>query len=341
MKRQIFLAIIATAAAASPAPGALAAPAPVTSGALQWTQYNVYDTGAPDGTDRTWLGYTTSIGPPFTNGSARADAPATGPTVTTQSPRGADRGYTHVFPVAAGGSYDAATGDGVLEFAGTLTYASPAHGFTITVSNPLVVIAGGRAQLFASGAGSSGSGESSSAGGAYDRSRPVFDLAVPPGTTAGTATTLTAVVPAIATADMVWPGGSYPVGAGPDRTPNTFGSFALTIDTSAAVAAPPAPAPQPAPVVQPTTTPAKLGTPRIRCRPTRDRRRRARTTCAVTTAKTVRRLAVTYRGRRVGKASVVRGVARVDLPRKRRRLAFVLQDAKGRELGRRTMTVGG
>jgi hypothetical protein len=336
MKRKA-LPILAVALAL-PA-SAIAAPAPVTAGSLAWTQFNVYDTGAPDGADRTWLGYTTSIGPPFTNGSARPGAPATGPTVTTQSPRGTTAGYTTTFPVASGGAFDAASGEGTLEFAGTLTYTSPAHGFTITVSNPLVVIAGGKARLFASGSGSSGSGQSSSAGTGYDRTKPVFDLAIPAGTTTGTVTTFDAVAPAIATADMVWPGGSYPAGSGPDRTPNTFGAFALTIDTKATAA--PTPAPKPPQVVQPGTTPAKVGTPKVRCARTRNARRQARTTCTVTTAASVRALVVTFQGRRLARTAVKGGVAKVDLPRKRRRLAFVLQDAKGRELARRTMTVGG
>lgn len=340
MKREIILS--AALVALAPA-SATAAPVPVTAGSLDWTAINVYDTGAPDGTDRTWLGYTTAVGPPFTNGNLAALEPATGPTVTPNSARGATAAYTHRFPVAAGGTYDPATGDGRFEFAGTLRWTSVPHGFTITLSNPLVVVAGGRGQLFASGSGSSGSGESSSAGAGYDRTRPVFDLAVAPGSTAGTVMTMSGIAPAIATADMVWPGGNYPVGAGPDRSPNTFGSFALTIDTAAA-AAPPAQAPAPPTVVQPTTaatTTKKLGTPKISCRPTRDTRRRARTTCTVRSAKTVRRLSVTFQGRRVGKASFKSGLAKVVLPRKRRKLAFVLQDAKGRELGRRTLTVGG
>lgn len=336
MHHRLLFALVATLAAVAPST-ALAAPAPVTAGSLDWTQVNVYDTGAPDNTDRTWLGYTTSVGPPFTNGSARVSAPATGPAVTTSSPRGATSTFTHSFPVAAGGVYDAATGEGTLEFAGTLTYTSPAHGFTITISNPLVVLGGGRAQLFASGSGSSGSGQQSSAGTPYDRSRPVFDLAVTPGTTAGTVTTVTGVAPAIATADMVWPGGSYPAGAGPDRTPNTFGSFALTVDTKEAPR--PAEAPRPPTVVQPTAT--QVGTPKVKCARTRNARKQARTTCTVTTARTVRRLVVTFQGRRLAKTAFKDGVAKVDLPRKRRRLAFVLQDAKGRELGRRTLTVGG
>ncbi|PTL58512.1 hypothetical protein C7Y72_01990 [Paraconexibacter algicola] len=327
---------------------ATAAPAPVTGGALEWTQANVYETGAPDGTNRTWLGYTTALGPPFTNGTARPTAPATGPTVTAQSARGADATATTSFPVAAGGSWDATTGEGTLEFAGTLSFTSAAHGFTITVSNPRVVVAAGRAQLFASGSGSSGSGQSSSAGATYDRSRPVFDLALPPVSTEGTVTTIAGAAPAIATADMVWPGGSYPAGAGPDRTPNTFGRFTVRVDTAAAAA--PVAAPTPPAVVQPvapvattpgtTTAPARLGTPRIRCARTR-RGGAPRTTCTITTATTVRRVAVTFQGRRVGRAAVRGGVARVELPRKRRRLAFVLQDARGRELGRRTLTVGG
>jgi len=334
---------------------AVAEPRPVTSGALRWSQFNVYDTSAPAGTDRTWLGYLTAIGPPFTNGSATVTAPATGDSVTPQSPRGRDQAYTHAFPVAAGGSYDPQTGTGDLEFAGTLTFTSAAHGFTITVSNPLVVLRADSAQVFASGSGASGSGQSSSAGTPYDRTKPVLDLAVTgAATTTGPdgTTTITGLAPAIATADMVWPGGSYPAGAGPDRTPNTFGTFALEVGTAASAPPPAAPAPEPvhqpapAPSATPapgTTTPDATGvaSPKVRCRPTRTRRGAARTTCSVTVDRRVRRVVVTYRGRRVAAARTTGGRATIELPRLRRSLAFVALDGAGRRLARRVQTVGG
>ena len=74
--------------------GALAAPAPaatVTSGELGWTQFNVYELAAPQGTNRTWLGYVTG-GPPLANGAATPSDGATGAPVTTASARGANRG---------------------------------------------------------------------------------------------------------------------------------------------------------------------------------------------------------------------------------------------------------
>lgn len=344
------LAALAAATLCSPA---VAAPAPVTGGSLTWTEFNVYETGAPAGTNRTWLGYVTSIGPPFTNGTASATRPATGDTVTPASPRGANAAYPFDYPVAAGGAYDPETGTGELEFAGTVTFSSTAHGFTITLSNPKVVLGAGRAQLFASGSGSSGSGAGSTAGKPYDRSRPVFDL----DTTAATTETgpdgtrrITGLAPAIATADMVWPGESYPQGAGPDRTPNTFGTFSLEISTggseSPAPAPPPPPVEQPPPAAAPPPPARDSGRPRpratllVRCRPTRTARGRPRLTCTVRATRAARRVLVLAGRRRLASARVRRGVARLELPRRRRTVRFVALDARGRTIARQRRTIG-
>src|SRR3712207_364667 len=136
MTRRANICTLVAALGAVLAPPASAAPQPITGGHLRWTQANVYETGAPAGTNRTWMGYVTSVGPPFTNGRVFPTSPATGATVTPGSARGADRTYPHTFPVAAGGTYDPDTGQAVVELAGTVTFTSDAHGFTITLSNP-------------------------------------------------------------------------------------------------------------------------------------------------------------------------------------------------------------
>ena len=124
--------------------GALAAPAPaatVTSGELEWTQFNVYELAAPQGTNRTWLGYVTG-GPPLANGAATPSDGATGDPVTAASARGADQAYTIGFPTGTGGSYDEYTGKGTIELTGTLTFTSAAHGFTISVEDPQLKLDG-------------------------------------------------------------------------------------------------------------------------------------------------------------------------------------------------------
>lgn len=305
----------------APSTAALAAPQTVVSGALRWHQTNVFDSSAPAGTARTWLGYVTASTSPFAsaNGTLAVQAPATGIDVTPTSPRGLDRTYVQAYPAVADGTYDPATGAGRVEFRGTVSFTSAAHRFAITVEDPLVVLDGGKGQFFASGAGSSGSGQNAQAGARYDRSKPVFDLAVGAArattSTDGTRT-LNGVAPAIATADLVWPGGNYPVGAGPDRTPNTFGSFDLVLRTA-------------------------IAAPRISCRPTRTRAGRARTTCTVRVDDEARRISVLRGGRRVTSTTVRDGVARLSLPRARRKLKFVALDAAGRRLATVTRTVGG
>ncbi|HEX5926339.1 MAG TPA: HtaA domain-containing protein, partial [Baekduia sp.] len=181
----------------------------------------VYNSGTPQ---RTWLGYVT--GDPMlgqAGGSATPTAPATGPTVDTTSPRGVSATYTTVFPSTAG-TYDANTGIGTIELDGGLTFTSPVHMFTIAVNQPTIVLNGNSGKIFASGAG----------GGAtptYDRTQPLLDLDLTGSTVtlmADGSRILSDIVPSIATANWAFPS-NYGAGAGPDRDPNTFGSFALTL----------------------------------------------------------------------------------------------------------------
>jgi hypothetical protein len=219
------------------APVAGAAPAAVQTGALDWTMANVYESSAPQNTNRTWLGYTTSP-PPLAAGSAVASAGAVGEAVTTTSARGADKLYTFGYP-ATGGSFDAAIQTGTVELDGAVTFASQMHGFTISVEDPQLVLSGATGQLFGSG---------KNTGGSYDRSGgAVFDLdlsAAQVSDAADGTRTIAGIVPRIATEGLVFPSGSrgYAAGSGPDRTPNTFGAFTLRVKVEPAAAAP-APAP--------------------------------------------------------------------------------------------------
>jgi hypothetical protein len=226
--KQLLLVAVAAIAAASFAPSAMAAT--VESGSLTWTQANVYEFNAPTNTNRTWAGYTTSPG--FTNGTVSASGAATGAAITPQSARGANALYPLTYNTGTG-DYDPATRIGTVEFDGVVTFFSPpvsqgGHGFTITVENPQLVLNGNTGTLYASGQGQ----QSQSGGGStYDRSQPVFTLDLSGATTAANAdgsTTVSGVVPALATAAYVFPA-NYVVGDGPNRTPNTFGGFSYTV----------------------------------------------------------------------------------------------------------------
>jgi hypothetical protein len=242
-----LIAAIAVASAAAPA---AASAASVASGQLDWTQTAVYNSGTPQ---RTWLGYVT--GNPMTGlagGSATPTAPATGPTVDTTSPRGVSETSTTVFPATAG-TYDANTGTGTIELDGGLTYTSPVHKFTISVTKPQLVLKGNSGQLFASGTGGADTPT-------YDRTQPLFNLDLSNATVtlkADGARVLSGIVPSIATASWAFPS-NYPAGAGPDRDPNTFGSFALTLRLAQGDAGP-AGATGPAGVAGPAGHPGPAG----------------------------------------------------------------------------------
>jgi len=206
---------------------------------LNWTQTKVYNSAAPAGTDRTWLGYLTRAATPPAPPISAPDGTATpsdglvGPTVSSASTIGDD--YTWTFDATAG-SLNAKTLAGSLDFEGKLTYQSTNHGILISVADPKIVLAGdGTGQLFATG------DKSTSA--TYDQTEPVFNLDLSDATcTLGWDGSLTLgnIVPSIAVEGYAFPGGAqgYAAGAGPDRTPNTFGSFSLTGATCAPISGP-------------------------------------------------------------------------------------------------------
>lgn len=205
---------------------------------LQWSQVKVYESPqVVPNTNRTWLGYVTRKGTntppmgPYANGTASVSGNATGPTVDGDSTSGPTAAYTWTFP-ATGGSVNANTLAGEFELDGIYQYQSPVppagHGFTITIANPKIVLNGdGTGSLVASG-----TGLPSAASGGTDYSTytdvAIFSLDLTQATCTlnyNGVTSLSGIVPAVAAQGFFTP--SYVVGSGPDRTPNTFGSFTL------------------------------------------------------------------------------------------------------------------
>jgi hypothetical protein len=229
--RGASLVAIAAAAALVPAEGALAA------GTLEWTQANVYETTAPPNTNRTWLGYVTNPAPFGAKGTVSAVAPATGGPVTPESPRSAQALHTFRFPLQEGkkdrvvytGGSDTFTFRGAVRFVSPGPAPQNGHDFTITIENPRVTLTGRTGRLYATGTYAPGGQPGASA--AYDGSQPIFDLDLSTATvTVGDDGMLRirGIVPKLATVGVPFPP-NYQVGAGPDRTPNTFGELALRV----------------------------------------------------------------------------------------------------------------
>lgn len=220
------------------APAPTPAPATVvTPGKLEWTQINLFDTTAPTGTNRTWLGYfTNSPGFSTSRGSFLLSDGAAGDNVTPDSPRGPAATYKTTFPMVSS-TANAVTKTGVIRYGGLVTYLSPpapaGHGITISIQSPRVEFDGSNtAKLYATGlrtVGGVGGGPATIE--PYDESQPVFTLDLSAATTQANpdnTTTLKNVTPTVAASLHVFPA-NYPAGAGPDRTPNTFGSFDITV----------------------------------------------------------------------------------------------------------------
>lgn len=204
---------------------------------LDWSQAAVYNSAAATNTDRTWLGYITGNAgngsPSGAGGFAHATAPATGSDVTTSSPRGADQWYTFGFP-ATTGSLDAITLAGTLNFEGTLRFEATNHGFAYNIQDPKLTIdatkhgkltASGSMQLFA---------PSPPMTIPFPSGTPMFDLDFTKSTctlNADGTLTLGNIIPSLTQEGTFFPGldrpGGYAAGAGPERTPNTFGTLSL------------------------------------------------------------------------------------------------------------------
>lgn len=229
------LALGVTASAAS-------ASTMASNGQLRWTMQNSYTLGcsAPPGLNCTWLGYLTNPapGPASAKGTASTENGAVGTTVSPTSPRGAGVLYTFGFPfngLMSSGPVYTGGGSDEFEFDGTLKFFSPpfvpppgegGHGFTMTIEDPLVTLAGdGTGALYASGLGQGTTAT-------YDRSEPVFDLDLTTATIetdADGTQTIGPIVPSIHEGDYAFPG-EYPTDSGPNRAPNIFGSFTLVLN---------------------------------------------------------------------------------------------------------------
>lgn len=242
-------------ALAALAAGALALPAgapaaPIASGQLEWSQANVYE--ASPSPVKTFMGYITGTGF-LANGSVTPIAPATGPVVDPSSARGSAEWYTHVLPISSG-VWDPDTGRASIELDGGVAFNGTAHGFTNTLERPLLTLDGSAGTLAASGARNVDNAQTT-----YDRGMPVFSLnlagAVVVHRADGTRE-IADIVPTIATSQNPFPA-NYPVGAGPDRTPNTFGRLTLKLklqpNAAAGPAGPAGPAGQPGPAGATTT----------------------------------------------------------------------------------------
>jgi hypothetical protein len=214
-------AALATAFAAAPASAAVT---------LDWTTENAYASGCTRSLlNCTWLGYVTNSPAPMgANGTATPSDGATGPTVTPRSARGAGQDVTWSFKAVSGALDTAGLSDASLLFDGTVTFASPAppngHGFTITFEDPSVAsTSAGEWFLYAVG---------SNVGVPFDRTQPVFRLTKVADVVTAGGDRAVSFAPEIATANWAFPG-NYLVGAGPDRTPNTFGSFTVKVPANA------------------------------------------------------------------------------------------------------------
>lgn len=254
--------VISAVVVAGSAFAATAASAAVT---LDWTQAAAYEIGdaaalppvapATTGTNRTWLGYVTNSlagQGPASLGTQTPSAGATGDTVTPASARGAATSYLASYPAASGSGIDgpAATFVGDYAFSGTVTWSI--HGAAVTFKSPHVVFAGdGTGKLYASGE-NSGAPYTEATGVIFDldldgRAANAGAPASQPGFVAGYpaaqwilnwdgSRTLKGIVPAIATPNtgaVAVFGAAYSAGAGPDRIPNRFGSFALKFSAAA------------------------------------------------------------------------------------------------------------
>lgn len=233
-------AALVAVAAASPA---VAAPIPVKDGTANWWQANVYQ-ALPA---RTFLGHVTRPGQAMmgrSNGTVLASAGATathpdGSTVDGARPEAdalmtPDRIYTFHYGVD-GGSFDPIAKTADVTTKGTVSFtqypALPTPPQVITVDNPRIVLSGdGTGAVYASG-------NTSTAGASFTADTPLFTLDASAATfraVGGGSYVIGNLVPALAKVDVFGAAGQYPIGAGPERNPNTWGGFALAVDTVAA-----------------------------------------------------------------------------------------------------------
>lgn len=224
---------LAAAAALAVPPSAGATEHIVVGGHFKWSIVNDYNTASPANTDRTALGFFTRspIGQGRFNGTVRPTGAAFGDTVTPASPRGPQVVNSWTYPIV-GGSYDPVAHTGTISLSGTVRFSVAADtfgpgvpGFVTTVTDPQVVFNGTSADFYSSGTGASGQGAESP----YDRDQKLFTLSLANATdTVGAdgEKIVGPMAPTVARGDVLF---GFPAGAGPDRVPNTFGSFTASV----------------------------------------------------------------------------------------------------------------
>lgn len=221
-----------------PIPEPLPIPKPAT-GSLEWTQLNAFESTALPGSstlNRTWLGYfTNSPGPGSNRGTFTPSEGVIGETVTPDSPRGIGRNYLVRFPFESS-TVKAATKTGIVRFKGLVSYRSapmPAgHGITVTIQNPRIEFDGSdTAKLYATGLRTAGGQSAPGSAEPYDDSQPIFTLDLgtnAPRTNADGTVTFVDAAPSVVATGYAFPA-EYAAGSGPNRTPNTFGTFDITV----------------------------------------------------------------------------------------------------------------
>lgn len=249
-----LLAGAAALAAFTFAAPAQAAPVSIQSGSIDWAQANVYN-AAPE---RTFLGHVTQPGVAQMGRSNGTATPSDGATVVDpegapvaavgpESLRGPNAFFTFEFGSATG-TFDPVARTGEVQTTGSLTYVSypglgPGAPAPLKISNPRIVLNGLTGAVYAGAEGVSNGRNNPAI--PYDPATPLFTLDARHATVTrldGGAFTIGGLVPTLAKAGVFGSASDYAPGtSGPDRTPNTWGAFALQLDTDA-----------PAPVVPPT-----------------------------------------------------------------------------------------
>lgn len=237
--RRLLVSLLAVAATSLGATAATAS-AGVT---LDWTLENAYSSGCSgSGLNCTYLGFVTNPSPPGPASAQGTVTPSDGVTiagpagsvdsVTPTSTRGAGQNYTFSYP-ASTGFFDTDANTGTMSFDGTITFESKNQGFILTVVEPKLVLGSptaGKAELYASGVHTT-SMTPGDPPAPYDQTKPILDLDLTGASWklfADGTRALTGMVPSIHEGGYAFPG-NYATGAGPNRTPNTFGAFSLVV----------------------------------------------------------------------------------------------------------------
>jgi len=234
-KRLGWLSALAVLATLVPAGTAFSA----TKGQLEWTLVNDYA-----GTTRTWLGYITNPTPGMGANGTFSVVGGSGPfggTIDGTDPRGPNIEYTFALPVKDTAPLPFTPNDETYEFEGGFAFVSAGHGITAEWENVRIrFVSRTAAELIADGVKPAGGGPGGGGGGTEPFTDvKIFSLDLTQSKIryhADGSTTISCMVPSVATDG--YPISGYNTGAGPDRTPNTFGSFSVRIAPDTAPDAP-------------------------------------------------------------------------------------------------------